>query len=133
MNNIQDGVNFLSKMAIEAACSAGVGYLMARAFSIMNPVHGAVFCAVSIPVSYAVHMVTKQIFERSGSNQDSRFVGKVVSFVLSAAITGVVATAIGVSVTLPVSLIMSVALVAGWVLVGAFTNSRPPLANAGTI
>lgn len=127
MTNIQDGLNFLSKMAIEAACSAGVGYCMARAFSIMNPVHGAVFCAVSIPVSYLVHTVTRQIFERAGSNQDSRFVGKVVSFVLSAAISGAVATAIGVPITLSVSLIMSIALVAGWVLVGAVTNNRPPL------
>jgi len=127
MNNIQDGMNFVSKIAIEAVCSAGVGYCMARAFSIMNPVHGAVFCAVSLPVAYLVHMATKQIFERAGSNQDSRFVGKVVSFVLSAAISGVVATALGVTISLPVSLIMSVALVAGWILVGALTNNRPPV------
>lgn len=124
---IQDGVNYLSIIAIESACSAGVGYFMARAFSIMNPVHGAIFCAVSIPVSHLVHIVAREIFERPGSNTESVLVGRIVSFVLSAVISGAIATAIGVSISVPVSLIMSIALIAGWIIVSALTNTRHPL------
>jgi hypothetical protein len=116
-DNAQKAVNYLSQMALEACSSGLVGYFMARVFTHINPIHGAVFCAISVPVSRVVDLAMEKIFNRNGASDESKVIGKVLSFAISTAISAGVATAIGFPLTFQASLIMGVALFAGWCLV----------------
>lgn len=113
----QRTVNYLSQTLLEMAGSAAIGYYMSHIFKLVNPVHGAVFCAVSVPVSRIVDHVMDNIFNRAGASTESKIVGKVISYAISTAISAGVATLIGFPITFHASLMMGVAIFAGYCLI----------------
>lgn len=82
MSKIQNAVNFASDIALNSTVAASIGYLCARAFMAINPVHAAVACAVSFAVSTAVKPLFQKMFAGENANAASRLVGTVLSDVV---------------------------------------------------
>lgn len=100
MSTIHDIVNWASSTVVNTGVSAGVGYLCARAFMSINPVHGAVVAAVSCVVSRVADPIFTAIFGGDKANMASKFVGTVLNITASVGGTLAIASALGFPVTL---------------------------------
>jgi hypothetical protein len=97
MLTIRSFINTASDYFISACTSGAVGYLGARMFTSINPVHGAVFCALASLVSRIVSPVFKDIFNGKGSNMASRAFGEVAKAITSITVSSAICTAAGLA------------------------------------
>lgn len=100
MSNVTNVVNAACNTAVNAGWGAVGGYLLARMFTTINPVNGAVFGAVASVVSSVTNPVLKAIFEGKNSNDASKFIGKVLNITASIAASAHISGALGYPVSL---------------------------------
>ena len=105
MSRIQNTINLVSEIVLNSAAAAGIGYLCARAFMAINPVHVAVACAVSFAVSKATKPIFEKIYAGENVNEASRILGLVLHDI-------VVFTPLAVVVGCPVSMGSCLCLIA---------------------
>ena len=79
MSVIQDVVNFTSKAVVNSAVNAGAGYLCARVFMSINPIHAAVVAGVSSVVSNVSTPIFNKIFAGENANSASKLLGTVLN------------------------------------------------------
>lgn len=110
VQSVRDLVNKAASTVVEMGVCAGVGYLGARLFNIINPVHGAVYAATAVLVSKITEPLFEKIFGGPEANEDSKFLGRVINIGVCVGISGAISTAIG----FPISFGAGIAL---WVIV----------------
>lgn len=100
-------VNKFSDVVMHAGASAFAGALCSRAFHLLNPVHGAVFCAIASVVSHIVDPIFHAIFvgqNISRANDSSLVLGSMLSLVTGTAISALCSTQLGYPITFPMGL-----------------------------
>lgn len=95
MQSIRSIINFSSDVALKSLVSGSVGYLAARAFSSIDPIHGAVFCSVSSLVARVVTPLFERAFSGYGANQSSRMLGGLLGIATVIGISSLITTGIG--------------------------------------
>ena len=122
MTTIQKLVNLASDTVINSAAAAGIGYLCARAFMTLNPVHAAVVSAVSVVVSKVTNPIFNWIFAGEQANKASKFLGNVLNITASVAASAAIATSLGYPVTVTSFLVLNAVTIAAFaaVSVGLF-------------
>ena len=100
MTKIQNVVNLASDTVLNSAAAAAIGYLCARAFMTINPIHAAVVSAVSVVVSKVTNPIFEKIFAGDSANKASKFLGNVLNITTSVAASAAIATALGYPVSI---------------------------------
>lgn len=95
MQSIRSIINFSSDVALKSLLSGGVGYLAARAFTSINPIHGGVFCSVVSLVSKVITPLFERAFSGYGANQSSRVLGGLLGIATVIGISSLITTGIG--------------------------------------
>lgn len=98
-SNLQTTMNSVADSAVTMSIAASVGYCCARVFTSVNPVHGAVFCAVSSLVTKFVNPIFEKFFAGKGANEASKMLGVGLSIVSGIAASAAVSTAFGFPIT----------------------------------
>jgi hypothetical protein len=79
-----------AELVLKAACSAGIGYLIGNTFSILNPLHSALFCATTVLVSKVADKLMKEFGFSNHENLELRhtlyFANRSLCVVASSAI-----------------------------------------------
>jgi hypothetical protein len=99
MINIRNIINQASDTVLNSAAAAGIGYLCARAFMAINPVHVAVASAISVVVSKVTDPIFDKIFAGEKASKASKFLGNVLNITTSVAASAGIATALGFEVS----------------------------------
>lgn len=106
-DSVQSVVNNISSIALQVAASSGIGYLCARAFTSVNPVHGAIFCGITVVVSKIVSPIFDAIFNRPGANQASKVLGDVCSIGTAIGGSAAIARGLGYPITFHSGLVLA--------------------------
>lgn len=121
----QECINTASDTIVQMSFAGALGYLCARVFGIINPVHGAAFCAVSAVVTKVVNPVFDKYFNNSESNHSSKLIGILLSTVVGTAVSASLATLAGFSI----SFNTAVVLLCSTIAVGLIATLGLTLAN----
>ena len=97
-SDIQRGINPLEPI-LHMSAAAGLGYLCARAFAIMDPIHAAVFSASAMVVAKIVSPIFENAFAGWGASDGRKTIGFVLGSATAIAISAGVSTALGFPVT----------------------------------
>lgn len=128
--SFQGAINRASEILVEASVMGAAGYLGSYMFNVVDPVHGAVFCAISSVVSKITDLVFGRIFNGEGANNASKFVGKVLSTATSVGAAAYLATYAGFSISLGAGVVLTASMVALLGLTVLGNASRECLAAA---
>lgn len=109
---LQKCINTTSETALQMSAGAVVGYLCARAFTVINPVHGAVFCAATTIVSKLITPVFEGVFSRPGANEASKLLGGIFSTGAGIAASAALSTAAGFQITFASGLVLLCSILA---------------------
>ncbi|HEV8051216.1 MAG TPA: hypothetical protein VGP47_01890 [Parachlamydiaceae bacterium] len=125
MTQIQNALNVASETILTSAAFAGAGYLCARVFMSLNPVHAAVVSAVSVVVSKVTTPIFDKVFNGEKANESSRFLGAVLNVSASVIASSALATALGypVSIASCLCLIAIIMSVGGALTIGASSSA----------
>lgn len=91
-------MNTASDFAVTSAFTAAVGYMAARIFTSLNPLHGALYCGVASLVSRAVSPVMDKLFSGERANAASKFLGEILSIGSVVVISSLISVAAGFTV-----------------------------------
>jgi hypothetical protein len=97
---------------LQIAAAAGIGYCCARAFFIVNPIHGAVFCVVSSLVSKVTVSFFDQAFAHANTNRASRLLTCIVGTAAGIAVSTVITTKVGFPISFHEGLVLTCSIVA---------------------
>ena len=111
-------VNFTSGAAVNAASSGVLGYLGARIFTSIDPLHGGVFGVVSALVSSVTKPLFEKIFEQPGADENAKCVGQILNTVVGIAVSLSICGALGFQLTLETAVILIISQIAA-VIVGS--------------
>lgn len=121
----QNCVNQATNVALHMSAMAGIGYLAARVFSFIDPVHAALFSASTYLVSKIISPLFEKTFGGWASSEASRFTGNLLALGTAVAISSGISMLAG----FPVSFTAGVALTCTIVAVGIFSAMVINLAN----
>lgn len=122
MTTIQNVVNLASDTVLNSGAAAAIGYLCARAFMTINPVHAAVVSAISVVVSKITNPIFDKIFAGDNANKASKFLGNVLNITASVAGSAAIATSLGYQVSFASFLYLNAITIAAFsaVTIGLF-------------
>ncbi|MBA3816368.1 MAG: hypothetical protein H0X29_07585 [Parachlamydiaceae bacterium] len=105
--DVQKCVNQTSNVIAPLAIAAGVGYLCARVFLIINPIHAAVFSASAVIVSSVVAPIFEKAFGGWTSSEASRICGKILGTGTAIALSAAVSTMLGFPVAFSEGIVLT--------------------------
>lgn len=109
---VQKFVNNAADTAVHMSIAGTAGYLCARTFFSMNPVHGAVFSALTSLVFKVVKPIFASLFAGEGSNDSSKFIGIILSVSTGVLASAIISTTIGFPISFSAGLVLSCTVVA---------------------
>ena len=104
---VEQALNKLSNAALYVATEASIGYVGARFFTKMNPLHGSALCAAACFISALFRPVINKIFSGIESTPQSRFVGELINHGVSIIATAALASLVGCPITLATGVAMA--------------------------
>ena len=110
-------MNPLSETLIESTVAGGAGYLCARIFMSINPVHAAVVSAISLAVSKVARGLFDVLFNNVNSNFASRLVGNILNITTCAALSVSMANALGYGISMTSFLVLNAIMISSFALV----------------
>lgn len=87
--------------------SAGVGYLCARVFLTINPIHAAVFSASASLISRVIAPIFEETFGGWAANDASRISGRLLGIGTAIALSAAISTVLGFSMSFNSGLVLT--------------------------
>jgi hypothetical protein len=116
---VEQAINKLSNAALYIATEASIGYMAARFFTKINPMHGAALCAASCFISALMRPIFNTLFARFESTPQTRFVGELLNHGLSVLATTAIVSVAGCPLTLATGAVLSYTSIALHILFGS--------------
>lgn len=105
-------INLAAEVVFSTSAAAGVGYFCARAFSLIDPVHAAVFSAATYLVSSIIIPIFEKAFGGWFATDASKITGNILGMGTAIAISSGISTALGFPITFNAGVALSCSIVA---------------------
>lgn len=111
-----NAVNHFSGAIVDAACGGALGYISARIFTSIDPMHGGVYGIVSALVSKVTAPLFNKIFAQPGADDNSKCVGQVLNSLTGIAVSLAICGALGFEMTFGTACVLIASQVASIIL-----------------
>ena len=101
-------INQVSSAAVGAAASGAFGYMGARLFTTIDPIHGAVFGIVSRLVSDVVHSILNKILLPPGANNEAQIVVWALNVSIGVAVSLIICGYLGFQFTVETAITLAI-------------------------
>lgn len=109
-------VNVASQLVVQSALNGATGYLGARLFTSINPMHGGAFGLLSFLISKVTEPIFDGIFQQQGATNATKMLGYVLHVTATIGLTIAACSVLGFSMTLSTAAILIISQIAAWIL-----------------